>query len=222
MRIAGVLATAAAAATAGCLSDRPSAQTTMYHAAYRNLTEGVVRVVDNQKFKVQYYCWAHAAWRGLVKASPGKVFTADYRNGFLEGYVDYLDAGGNGEPPAVPPFCYRLVVFQNPPGHKEMEEWFAGFRHGSAAARATGQRELITLPITSPPLPPPTTQFADVPPQPSEGPTLPPPKPLAPAYPPQPPTEVLPAPRVLPPGLPGVRIIPVGPENEKTVNSPAP
>jgi hypothetical protein len=78
------------------------------------------------------------------------AFSAAYRKGFLKGYADYLYYGGKGEPPPVPPLCYLLLHDQNPPGHAEAQDWFAGFRHGAAEARNSGRREFIEVPLSIP------------------------------------------------------------------------
>src|SRR5262249_52047092 len=73
--------------------------------------------------------------------------SCDYREGFVEGFADYLDFGGTGEPPPVPPPGYRLFGYMTPDGLAAMDEWKRGFRHGSATARASNLRDLVTLPV---------------------------------------------------------------------------
>jgi hypothetical protein len=64
----------------------------------------------------------------------------DYRDGFVEGYADYLKYGGNGEPPAVAPARYRTQQIRSGTGWSAAACWIAGFRHGARAAQASGQR----------------------------------------------------------------------------------
>src|SRR5207237_1248141 len=94
--------------------------------------------------------------------------------GFKEGFAEFLYQGGDGEPPPLPPQKYRSIRYQTPEGYQAVEAWFAGYRHGAAEARKSGQRELVTGPsalrVPSPPLDPPR-EVAPVPGEP-----LPPPR----------------------------------------------
>ncbi len=120
---------------------------------------------------------ANAAWDAVEQANPRGTFSPDYISGFKDGFVDYLEAGGTGEPPPLPPARYWKVRYQTPTGLHAAEEWFAGFRDGAAAARASGTREGVVLPLAlhSPgPVPPhPVPPLpAPVPPAPIPGPPL--------------------------------------------------
>jgi hypothetical protein len=95
---------------------------------------------------------AKEAWREAQAACPDQSYSRDYACGFKAGFRDYLDAGGSGDPPAVPPFRYRLSDYDSPGGHQAVEDWYAGFRHGSTAARASGFRELNLVPLSAPPV----------------------------------------------------------------------
>jgi hypothetical protein len=187
-----LFAAACLAAAAGC-SGRQSAPAGFEHIAGRNLTQEPIRWLDEQEFRKVAERHARAAW--AAQQVHGQV-SGDYENGFVEGFVDYLDAGGNGEPPVVPPFRYRLTRFKTPEGHKATEDWFAGFRHGAAVARASGLRELILVPLSAPIASPPEPQLT-APLSPDsyrrgEAPArLPAPKPAGPTL---PPIEVLPSP----------------------------
>jgi hypothetical protein len=64
----------------------------------------------------------------------------DYRDGFVEGYADFLKYGGNGEPPAVAPARYRNQQIRSGTGWSAARCWIDGFRHGARAAQANGQR----------------------------------------------------------------------------------
>jgi hypothetical protein len=154
----------------------------------RNVTEAPVRKCDDIKL-----CWrarhlAAAAWAQVRRSAP-KTFSADYAEGFKDGYADYVIAGGNGEPPGVPPFRYRLTPYASPAGHQAIEDWYAGFRHGAAVARASGERENVVIPLSAPPINAVDLRAGDY------GPPSPPPPPQQP---PRPAVEELPPPRVLP------------------------
>jgi hypothetical protein len=89
---------------------------------------------------------ANAAWDEFVGANPEYAESPDYQCGFKEGFADYLEYGGNGQPPPLPPRKYWKVHYQTPQGHQAIEEWYAGFAHGAAVARDTGLRQLVTVP----------------------------------------------------------------------------
>lgn len=89
---------------------------------------------------------AEAAWKKFVHDNPHGTYSADYATGFTEGYADYLYAGGSGTPP-LPPRCY-WTGRHTAEGHRAMQDWSAGFRHGAASAKESGYREHLTLPST--------------------------------------------------------------------------
>jgi len=150
--------------------------------------------------------WANQRWEEVGRCSSGgKEASRDYEKGFKDGFVDYLLKGGTGCPPPTPPNCYLTHKYETPEGLKAIEDWYAGFKHGSSEAIATGYRQFIVVPLA--PLDPP-----DVPP------LLPPPPPVTPSVLPPggtpvvaPPVKVvepiplqpsLPQPRELPPSEP--------------------
>src|SRR4051794_6375405 len=112
------------------------------------------RRLDNAVDKCRNEDLAEEAWEKFAEADPGKEFSPDFSLGFKEGYTDYLYAGGTGNPPPVPPRYYWRPEFETPEGHQAIDDWFAGFRRGAALARASGYRELVTLPSPVPPGPP--------------------------------------------------------------------
>jgi hypothetical protein len=118
----------------------------------RNLIELPIQSCDEVKLKARSRRRAEEAWEEVRKSMPDECWAKDYARGFKDGYADYLDYGGNGEPPATPPFAYRLRRYQTPQGLRDIEEWYAGFRHGSAVARTSGYRETNVIPLSSPPI----------------------------------------------------------------------
>ncbi|MCS6976314.1 MAG: hypothetical protein NZM31_04795 [Gemmatales bacterium] len=94
---------------------------------------------------------AVAAWKQVLQENPGAEFSVHYAEGFRQGFVDYLNAGGTGAPPPVPPRKYWGVRYETPEGHAAMQDWFAGFRHGADTAAQSGYREFIVLPTPIPP-----------------------------------------------------------------------
>lgn len=106
------------------------------------------------------------AWRDVQQCNEGQPFSRDYAIGFKDGYTDYLDAGGNGEPPPLPPRTYWTEHYETPEGHQAIQDWFAGFRHGAAVARQSGCRHFATVPSSVPGCPYPAME--SVPPPPTE------------------------------------------------------
>src|SRR5262249_26850491 len=117
----------------------------------RNLIEAPWKKLNHYCELHQFSVLASNAWRQISLANPQQDYSEDYVAGFLDGYVDFLDADGLGEPPAAPPDRYQSARYHTPQGLRAIDDWFAGFRHGAAAAQASGQRELVVLPMALPP-----------------------------------------------------------------------
>ena len=69
-----------------------------------------------------------------------------YGEGFVDGFVDYMIAGGTVEAPMLPPRKYWNQSHQNASGHRAAHDWFAGFEFGARTARDGGYREVTTIP----------------------------------------------------------------------------
>jgi hypothetical protein len=89
---------------------------------------------------------ADAAWNYIRQINPECEESIHYARGFKQGFADYLKAGGTGAPPPIPPRQYWNTCYQTPRGHQAVEEWYGGFRHGSAMAQDSGFRQWITVP----------------------------------------------------------------------------
>lgn len=91
---------------------------------------------------------AREAWREVRCQYARRAFTAEFRDGFLDGYSDYLDRGGDAQPPAVPPVRYtRHHKYFTPEGHALIRDYFLGFKYGVDVAIATGRRQYLTVPV---------------------------------------------------------------------------
>jgi hypothetical protein len=91
---------------------------------------------------------AREAWRAVRAEYPRRAFTPEFRDGFLDGYADYLDRGGDGSPPPTPPLRYtRHPRYYTPEGHVLLKDYFLGFKYGSDVAAATGRRQFMTVPV---------------------------------------------------------------------------
>jgi hypothetical protein len=144
MRTLGILAVVAVcAASAGCSE--------FLHLAIHNLVLTPIQSADECRMAWRNRRRAEEAW-ALICGGGRREYSSDYAAGFKAGYADYLDNGGNGDPPAVPPFCYRTVKYQSPEGVEAINEWYAGWKHGAMMAQASGQREVEVIPLSAPPI----------------------------------------------------------------------
>jgi len=135
---------------------------------------------------------ARDAWQVVRCEFPRKVFSAEFRDGFIDGYSDYLDRGGDGQPPAAPPLRYtQNKKYFTPEGHALMRDYLLGFQYGTDVAVATGQRQYLTVPVLIPDSIAPIHSIHE--PLPSAG--SPPPGSDAPLKPIPPPPAPLPAPK---------------------------
>jgi hypothetical protein len=183
----------------------------------RNLSNEPAQYCDDEKVEKQLRKEAKVAFAEVKRQYPHRCFGDDFRDGFIDGYADYLDKGGRAEMPAMPPLKYRRAKYLNPEGHAETRDWFLGFKYGMDVAVATGCRPYYTFPIlTSDPKELPPLDITVLPPPPASNAPLPPPgtKPDAPklnpnplvpglgnpvAEPPMPPAGTVPVPKPLPP-----------------------
>jgi hypothetical protein len=124
------------------------------HIIKDNLILEPKRLVENRMILQRHERLAQLAWEEMV-SQYGCEFSSDYRDGFIDGFVDFLTFGSvapeglGDEPmvPAVPPPRYRKAKAMSPEGLKGAEDWFAGFRHGSCTAQASGLRKLVEVPL---------------------------------------------------------------------------
>src|SRR5439155_2787906 len=113
---------------------------------------------NERVIKKRAYQLARQAWEAMV-GRYGDCFGRAYEDGFIDGFVDYIVYGGCvsgcGESPvvpAVPPPHYVQAKYMSAEGLREVEEWYTGFRHGSATAMASGLRNLVVVPVFNPPV----------------------------------------------------------------------
>jgi len=91
---------------------------------------------------------AKSAWEQYCAIAPSQ--SEDFVQGFQDGYADYLDSGGNAQPPAVPPLRYRRSKFSTPSGHMQVQEYMAGIKAGLEAGMLSGRRQFLTVPVLLP------------------------------------------------------------------------
>jgi len=144
--------TAAPRSRPGCLEPPLGSDLEITRYASRNIFEAPIDARDDCLERARYRHVAEKYWQEACKHTP-QAYTVDYHRGFVEGFADYVYAGP-GAPPAVPPWPYRRAVYETPEGVRAVEDWFAGFRHGTQAAQASGLRNLVVVPTQLPPPPP--------------------------------------------------------------------
>jgi hypothetical protein len=88
-----------------------------------------------------YRQWADQAWAAESGACPEAGAVDEYALGFRDGFVDFVYAGGDGQPPPVPPRKFWNVAWRTPEGDVAAQQWFAGYRHGAQSARNGGYRQ---------------------------------------------------------------------------------
>ncbi len=93
---------------------------------------------------------AREAWQTIAARYPGQALSDEFRDGFLDGYADYLERGEGAQPPAVSPAKYRYAL----DGSSAAADYYAGFRYGVEVAVASGRRVGPTEPGRAGPLPP--------------------------------------------------------------------
>ena len=126
----------------GCLSGYIAKNVFVDPMKYDYHIDNLFRCVRDKK-------WAELAWQRVEETTPYPL-SKHYRRGSEEGFHDYLNNGGNGEPPLSPPRRYWALFYQSPEGSEAIQDWFAGFRHGAAVARESGYRDLIIIPTYMP------------------------------------------------------------------------
>ena len=114
-----------------------------------NLVFSTCLLYDECQAKTYYRHLARVAWAGFQADNPEHADSADFANGFKQGFADYLDAGDDGGQRQLPPLKYWKIRYQNPEGRSAIELWFAGFRAGVAAAKASGYRDFVVIPVAN-------------------------------------------------------------------------
>lgn len=99
---------------------------------------------DSRESCAVYRQWAEQEW---VATHANKTnYSPAYHRGFVDGFVDAVYSGGNGDPPYLPPKRYWRVFFRNAQGDQELTDWNEGFRVGARAALDGGYRERAVVP----------------------------------------------------------------------------
>lgn len=93
---------------------------------------------------------AEQTWARVCREYGDRSFTREFADGFVEGYIDYLEHGGQSQPPTVPPPRYRRPAYLTPSGYERAKDYLIGFKYGADVALATGRRQFLTVPVLVP------------------------------------------------------------------------
>ena len=129
------------------------------------------RSVANRQIAMDFWL---ESWVASGDAAPEPEFV----EGFVDGFADFLDHGGVGEAPPVPPKRFWSGDALNPEGRLIAQRYLDGFAIGATAARESGLRRdaLVVVRLPGQPLPPGTPPEVLPPPEPApepESPVLP-------------------------------------------------
>src|SRR5436309_2343994 len=92
--------------------------------AVHNLANETKLAVAEVQERHRYKNLALAHWQRVRQAAPAKNYSNDYFDGFICGFIDFLEFGGNGQPPTVPPQHYWSAKYRTPEGYRAIEEWY--------------------------------------------------------------------------------------------------
>ncbi|QDU62604.1 hypothetical protein Pan216_34710 [Planctomycetes bacterium Pan216] len=124
----------------------------LYKSAFRNICHEHKRKSDEYFAKRRDRAVAKKVWAEIRDSSPDCTYSVDYADGFKEGFVDFVRYGSPDVPRPLPPRKYWRNRYQTPQGLQAMEDWFAGFDHGMAAAHDGGYRSFVVIPTQVPEL----------------------------------------------------------------------
>jgi hypothetical protein len=97
--------------------------------------------IDRCRSRSLYREWAEQQLQQAAGSCAESPLAADYKAGFIDGFVDFVDSGGNGEPPPVPPRQYWNVALRSQEGKERANQWLEGFRQGARVAADGGYRD---------------------------------------------------------------------------------
>ncbi len=100
---------------------------------------------DKVRSRRLYRTWAEEAWQLEQQGCQDSGLSQEFGMGFRDGFVDYVYAGGTGEPPPVPPRRFWNASLRSPEGQQLAQQWFNGYRRGAQVARDGGYRSMATI-----------------------------------------------------------------------------
>jgi hypothetical protein len=131
----------------GCIVAALSSGCSLYTNAARNLCNEPCLAWEECRFQHQARSLAREAWSHYRECDRA---SRDFRDGYIDGYADYLSEGRITDPPPAPPKHYLKRTYQTPESLRAIEDWFAGFHAGATDAHASGQRGRMVVPVIFP------------------------------------------------------------------------
>ena len=102
-----------------------------------NLSNEIYECSDEFGFSIRCRRLARLAWKDYQETNAGVKCSANFGEGFQEGYVGCLEAGGDSVPPSFPP-CHCARRHWDP---RAVEDWYAGFSSGVGVAQRGSDHE---------------------------------------------------------------------------------
>lgn len=161
----------------------------------QNLVFRACLFTDCMVSKSHYHRQANEAWKQYCGNHPDHNPSPSFCTGFRSGYAEYLEDGGDTCAPPLPPMKYWKSRYQTAAGRMETKLWADGYQAGATAAKESGARNFIVVPINKCPPSGSTSPVAPAP-----GAAIVPPAGLAPSptLPPPAVEKELPAPKPVP------------------------
>ena len=120
----------------------------VYHLKRKVLVEEPLRYsarFDTRKTQRLNSRIARIEFERMRASNPKTNFSEDFRDGFVEGFSDYLTYGGDGKPPLQPPRKYWRLNLRGPEEKMAVNDWYSGFTTGSNAAISSNLREQYSV-----------------------------------------------------------------------------
>lgn len=116
--------------------------------AIDNVSSAIGGYYHEQRFLREAEDLADTVWNEVGVGDLACKRCTEFERGFKTGFVEYLDANGDGSPPAVPPRRLRHHVLRSDREQRDIDDWFAGYRLGAQVAAQGGYRQRIVIPIS--------------------------------------------------------------------------